>query len=85
MRRLKGPIWPYLVFGLLTISLLSSCATWKVAKKEVWPGVRQAIVGAGPHLAEAILTDIFALIGYPVELTESLVTPAKEEVKPTTP
>jgi len=74
----KPKAWVILVFLALGIALLSSCATWKVAKTEVWPGVKQAVVGAGPHLAEALLNDLFDLLGYPVELTESLLAPSEE-------
>jgi len=71
MKRPKA--WVILVGIALAAALLSSCTVYAVAKKEVFPAAKQVVISAGPHLVEAAIQDIAALIGWPVDQIEGIV------------
>jgi len=75
----KSRVWVI----LLAASLLSSCVTYQVVKQEVLPPLKQVVIGAGPHLVEALIQDLFALVGAPFEFGEKLLAP--EPVAPPAP
>lgn len=61
------------VFLALFAALMSSCATWKVAKEQVAPGFKQVLIAVGPQLGKAILEDLLDLIGLPFIYGEKAV------------
>lgn len=71
MRRPKA--WVIGVFAALAISFLSSCQTYAVAKKEIFPSAKALVMAAGPDLFGALLGDLGSLIGWPVDKAETLV------------
>ena len=77
---------PYVTMAALALVLCvtPSCISYQVAKQEVWPGVKQVIVGACPHMAEALFQDLINLLGWPVDQVESLVK-GKTEPAPIPP
>lgn len=77
----KSRVWVFLVFAVLGLSLLSSCATYKVAKEKVLIPAKSLVIAAGPELVTALIQDISGLLGWPFEQGESLFSPAVEEKK----
>jgi len=72
----KPKAWVILVGTALLASLLSSCTLYQVAKQEIVPGFKQVLIGVGPHAAEAIVHDLFAILGIPFAFGEKLLVPA---------
>lgn len=68
----------------IALALTPACATYKVAKTEVFPGVKNLIVAAGPNLFTALLTDLSSWIGWPVDQVESFIGSKPAEVVPPT-
>lgn len=72
MKRKTG-LWAYIILGVVAISLATGCATYGVLKKEVFPGIKQVIVAAGPNLIGAIIQDAADLIGDGADLAEDSI------------
>lgn len=65
----KPNFWLLIVLGALVASLVS-CATVRVVKEEVFPGVKQVIAAAGPNLLKALLDDLSSILGKGWDLGE---------------
>ena len=83
MAKKKKPKQPYLL--AIFLACAPACATFGVLKEQVVPTVVSAVSIAGPGLINAAMSDVFMILGFPVEQAEKLLGLDKPAPEPGTP